>query len=90
MSKKPAEPKPERKTLITDQDVETFGEDLINLQTRVAKEVGTQYEDDIQSLRESNQELWEKLQRADFAYVNKGTLEELDEWVVGVMRELTA
>ncbi len=27
--------------------------------------------------------------RADFAYVNKGTLEELDAWVVGVMRELT-
>ncbi|HUQ22020.1 MAG TPA: dephospho-CoA kinase [Gaiellaceae bacterium] len=32
----------------------------------------------------------EKLRRADFAYVNKGTLEELDAWVVGVMRELTA
>jgi len=32
----------------------------------------------------------EKLKRADFAYVNKGTLEELDAWVAGVMRELTA
>ncbi len=31
----------------------------------------------------------EKLKRADFAYVNKGTLEELDAWVVGVMKELT-
>ena len=31
----------------------------------------------------------EKLKRADFAYVNKGTLEELDAWVAGVMRELT-
>jgi len=30
----------------------------------------------------------EKLKRADFAYVNKGTLEELDAWVAGVMREL--
>ena len=32
----------------------------------------------------------EKLKRADFAYVNKGTLEELDAWVAGVMKELTA
>ena len=31
----------------------------------------------------------EKLKRADFAYVNKGTLEDLDAWVAGVMRELT-
>ena len=31
----------------------------------------------------------EKLKRADFAYVNKGTLEDLDEWVAGVMKELT-
>ena len=31
----------------------------------------------------------EKLKRADFAYVNTGTLEELDEWVGGVMEELT-
>lgn len=31
----------------------------------------------------------EKVQRADFAYVNTGTLEQLDEWVAGVMRELT-
>jgi hypothetical protein len=29
------------------------------------------------------------VKRADFAYVNTGTLEELDEWVAGVMRELT-
>jgi len=30
----------------------------------------------------------EKVKRADFSYVNTGTLEELDEWVAGVMREL--
>ena len=28
------------------------------------------------------------MQRADFAYVNTGTLEELDDWVAGVMGEL--
>jgi dephospho-CoA kinase len=32
----------------------------------------------------------DKVQRADFAYVNTGTLEELDAWVAGVMAELTA
>jgi dephospho-CoA kinase len=31
----------------------------------------------------------EKLKRADFAYVNKGTLEDLDAWVADVMKELT-
>ncbi|MHB1242419.1 MAG: dephospho-CoA kinase [Gaiellaceae bacterium] len=30
----------------------------------------------------------EKVKRADFAYVNTGTLDELDAWVAGVMREL--
>jgi dephospho-CoA kinase len=32
----------------------------------------------------------EKVKRADFAYVNTGTLDELDAWVAGVMRELIA
>jgi dephospho-CoA kinase len=32
----------------------------------------------------------DKVKRADFHYVNTGTLEELDEWVAGVMRELTS
>jgi dephospho-CoA kinase len=31
----------------------------------------------------------EKLQRADYAYVNTGTLEELDAWVEHVMADLT-
>jgi dephospho-CoA kinase len=32
----------------------------------------------------------EKVKRADFAYVNTGTLDDLDAWVAGVMRELSA
>jgi dephospho-CoA kinase len=32
----------------------------------------------------------EKVARADFVYVNTGTLEDLDAWVAGVMEELTA
>ena len=31
----------------------------------------------------------EKVKRADYAYVNTGSLEELDAWVRGVMTELT-
>lgn len=32
----------------------------------------------------------EKVKRADFAYVNTGTLEDLDDWVASVMEELSA
>lgn len=32
----------------------------------------------------------EKVKRADYAYVNTGTLDDLDAWVAGVMAELTA
>jgi dephospho-CoA kinase len=32
----------------------------------------------------------EKVKRADFHYVNTGTLEDLDAWVAGVMEALTA
>lgn len=32
----------------------------------------------------------EKVKRADFSYVNTGSLEELDAWVAAVMGELTA
>ena len=32
----------------------------------------------------------EKVKRADFAYVNTGTLEELDAFVAGVMEQLTS
>jgi dephospho-CoA kinase len=32
----------------------------------------------------------EKVRLADYAYVNDGTFEELDEFVAGVMRRLTA
>ena len=31
----------------------------------------------------------EKVKRADFSYVNTGSLEELDQFVAGVVRELT-
>ena len=32
----------------------------------------------------------EKAKRADFVYVNTGSLEDLDAWVVGVLAELTS
>ena len=32
----------------------------------------------------------EKMKRADYSYVNTGTLQELDAWIAGVMEELRA
>jgi dephospho-CoA kinase len=32
----------------------------------------------------------EKVKRADYSYVNTGTLQELDAWIAGVMEELRA
>jgi dephospho-CoA kinase len=32
----------------------------------------------------------EKLERADYGYVNTGSLEELDEWVAGVVDQIAA
>lgn len=32
----------------------------------------------------------EKIRKADYAYVNDGSLEQLDAWVAGVVRELTS
>jgi dephospho-CoA kinase len=32
----------------------------------------------------------EKVERADYSYVNTGTLQELDAWIGGVMKELRA
>lgn len=32
----------------------------------------------------------EKVRKADYAYVNDGSLEQLDAWVAGVVRELTS
>lgn len=55
----PAEP--EHGKLVTDKDVESFGEDLIDLQRRVAREVASEYDAALDSLRRENQVLREQM-----------------------------
>jgi uncharacterized protein YukE len=57
---KEAEPEPKRKKLVTDADVESFGQDLIDLQKRVAREVAMEFEETLDALKAKNAEL-EKL-----------------------------
>lgn len=58
VQEKPAEKK--RQKLVTDADVESFGQDLIDLQKRVAREVAMEFEDTLEALKAKNNEL-EKL-----------------------------
>lgn len=57
---KEVEPEPKRKKLVTDADVESFGQDLIDLQKRVAREVAMEFEESLDALKAKNTEL-EKL-----------------------------
>ena len=59
---KAEEPKPkEKKKLVTDEDVQTFGEDLIEVQRRVAREVAQEFQDELEKLRADNDLLREQL-----------------------------
>lgn len=57
---KEVQPEQKRKKLVTDADVESFGQDLIDLQKRVAREVAMEFEDTLEALKAKNAEL-EKL-----------------------------
>jgi hypothetical protein len=43
--------------LVTDEDVKNFGEDLIEVQRKVAREVASQFEDELAELRTANEEM---------------------------------
>lgn len=51
------EPKPEAAKLVTENDVEAFGSELIDLQRRVAREVAADFQGEIQKLRAENEQL---------------------------------
>lgn len=55
------EPAPEPKRYVTDEDKETFGADLLDVQRRVALEVGAAYESQITKLEQHIQALEAKL-----------------------------
>ena len=60
---KPVEPaKPAAPTkLVTDEEVATFGQDLIEVQRKVAREVAMEFQKDIEDLRAENQKLLTQL-----------------------------
>lgn len=59
---KPAAKEPDRPTkLVTDADVQTFGEDLIEVQRKVAREVAMEFRAEIDALKADNEKLREQL-----------------------------
>jgi hypothetical protein len=53
-----------REKLVTDTDVEAFGDDLIDLQRRVAREVADEFQEQIGSLRQENEQLRQQVNKA--------------------------
>jgi hypothetical protein len=60
---KPAEPAKTAKVekLVTDADVQAFGEDLIEVQRKVAREVAAEFRDELDAMRVENDKLREQL-----------------------------
>jgi hypothetical protein len=66
MQKAAEAPKPEPKPaapqkLVTDEDVQAFGEDLIEVQRKVAREVAMEFRKDIEDLRAENEKLRQQM-----------------------------
>jgi hypothetical protein len=60
---KPTPKEPDKPTkLVTDADVQTFGEDLIEVQRKVAREVAMEFRSEIDALKADNDKLREQLQ----------------------------
>lgn len=54
-----------RETLVTDEEVEAFGKDLIDVQRKVAREVAMEFKEEIDALRAENSELRKQMQQTD-------------------------
>lgn len=61
-----AAPEQEPERFVTDQDVDAFGEDLIDLQRRVAREVGREFRAELTKLQQENQALREQVGHVQF------------------------
>lgn len=55
----------QQQKLVTDEDVQTFGEDLIEVQRKVAREVAAEFEQKLEAMRSENSELRELLGTTD-------------------------
>lgn len=71
------EPKPAYvpEQLVTDEDVQAFGEDLIEVQRKVAREVAGEFRRDLDSLKAENEELRKQL-TATGSQVNEASFEQ--------------
>jgi len=52
-------------SLVTDEDVETFGQDLIEVQRKVAREVAAEFREELSALKEENVKLREQVTSTD-------------------------
>lgn len=59
----PTEPK--RSKLVTDEDVQAFGADLIEVQRKVAREVAMEFSESVNALKAENDELRKQIQSTD-------------------------
>lgn len=57
LTKKAEEAPKQEQKLVTDEDVQNFGEDLIEVQRKVAREVAAEFESKLEALQSENQEL---------------------------------
>ena len=57
LTKKAEETPKQEQKLVTDEDVQNFGEDLIEVQRKVAREVAAEFEGRLEALKSENQEL---------------------------------
>lgn len=67
--------KKELEKLVTDADVETFGQDLIEVQRKVAREVAQEFEAKLEDLRSQNAELRDQLMQTG-SQITESTFEQ--------------
>ena len=89
-AKKP-EPKPAYvpEQLVTDEDVQAFGEDLIEVQRKVAREVAGEFRRDLNSLKAENEELRKQLSVTG-SQVNEASFEQRLHRLVPNFQEVNA
>lgn len=85
------EPKPAYvpEQLVTDEDVQAFGEDLIEVQRKVAREVAGEFRRDLDSLKAENEELRKQL-TATGSQVNEASFEQRLHRLVPNFQEVNA
>jgi hypothetical protein len=75
--------------LVTDEDVQAFGEDLIEVQRKVAREVAGEFRRDLDSLKAENEELRKQLS-ATGSQVNEASFEQRLHRLVPNFQEVNA